>query len=124
MPKTPRQRLGDAYETKACEFLIDKGYTIVATNYRVYRVGEIDILAYHSLSDTLVCCEVKARHRQDYGLACEQVGTAKQKKLICTLEHFLMDNGKYDKSDVRFDVIAYDLASPDEMMWIVGAFLV
>lgn len=124
MAKTPKQQLGDVCEAQACQLLLDNGYEIVATNYRVHRVGEIDILAYHSLSDTLVCCEVKARSRQDYGLACEQVGVAKQKKLIHTLEYFLMDNPIYHKSNVRFDVIAYDLASPDETMWIVGAFLV
>lgn len=124
MARTPKQQLGDAYEKKACQLFYDNGYKIVATNYRVHRVGEIDIIAYHSLSDTLVCCEVKARSSQEYGLACEQVGKVKQQKLIQTLWHFLMNNEAYHKSDVRFDVMAIDLAvQSDEMTWIVGAFL-
>ncbi|MCR5609863.1 MAG: YraN family protein, partial [Lachnospiraceae bacterium] len=34
--------MGDIYEEKAAEYLINKGYSIVKRNYR-YKYGEIDI---------------------------------------------------------------------------------
>lgn len=123
--------IGDGYERQACRFLLTHGYEIVATNYMVARVGEIDILASTEHSDrhgrvwqVLVAVEVKAKKQAGYGQALEMVTLAKQRRIIKTMQNFLLNNPKYNQAEVRFDVMAFDIGTPQaEPTWVQSAFV-
>lgn len=125
--------LGKTAEALAAQFLIEQGYTLIAQNYRVAKVGEIDIIARKVFENrfgksvaTLVCVEVKARSNTTFGRAIEMVSVSQQKRLIKTMSHFLQTHSEYHNDDVRFDVIAIDVADSmaiTENDWVRGAFL-
>ncbi len=130
---TNTRHIGDVFERRAHQLLIDNGLHILASNYVVHRVGEIDIIAQQKIStrqgtlETLVCVEVRARRRSQFGQASSTISYAKQKRLISTMSHFISAHG-YDTMDVRFDVIAFDIMDDDyladySVTWIQGAFL-
>lgn len=114
------QAIGNHFEQQACQLLQEAGYVIVATNYRIPKVGEIDIIAY--ADGTLVAVEVKARRQSGFGMAVERVTLVKQKKIIRTMLYFLQDerHQRYANAYVRFDVIGFDKGVP---LWLQGAFL-
>ena len=94
-----RTALGSWGEELVSQHLKEKGYTIVALNYRC-RYGEIDIIA--SKQDLITCVEVKTRSKE-YFATSVVITTSKQKKIIKTAKLFLQ---KQNISDVscRFDV--------------------
>lgn len=128
---TTAKATGTYYEKQACQLLRQSGYTIIATNWIQAGIGEIDIIARQQRQlptgkqhFTLVCVEVKARRRTHYGQAVEQVTIAKQQKLIKTVECFLMANPQYNKDDIRFDVIGFEMIEGRmQTHWINHAFL-
>ncbi|WP_409227462.1 YraN family protein [Gudongella sp. SC589] len=91
-------RLG---EQLALDYLNNKGYSVLETNYR-NKIGEVDIIAYDK--DILAFIEVKTRMGTDYGYAYESVNSRKQKKIANTCLMYLQKNKLYDVQ-VRFDVI-------------------
>lgn len=88
-------------ESLAIEYLTDKGYVILETNYR-NRIGEVDIIAYDK--DVLVFVEVKTRLGSNYGYAFESVDSRKQKKIANTSLMYLQKSRMSDVQ-VRYDVI-------------------
>lgn len=114
------RKIGTAFEQQACELMVQAGYEIIATNYTIAKVGEIDIIAFGQ--GELVAVEVKARACSCFGSAIEQVTLAKQKKMSRTMLYFLQDDNHqlYKNASVRFDVIGFDGKT---MSWIQGAFL-
>jgi putative endonuclease len=58
-PPTAKKRLGTWGEDIACLYLEKKGYTLLARNWRLHQVGEMDIITKHG--DELVFVEVKTR---------------------------------------------------------------
>jgi putative endonuclease len=67
---TQKSQIGQIGENLACEYLRDKGYKIIARNYRK-PWGEIDIIA-KAPDKTLVFAEVKTL-RQAQGKLCENI---------------------------------------------------
>ena len=67
-------RLG---EGMALRHLQERGYEILATNYRK-RFGEVDIVA--RWRGTIVFVEVKTRHSRRYGVPQEAVDERKQRR--------------------------------------------
>lgn len=121
--------IGNAYEKQACQVLMAHGYKIVATNYTVAKIGEIDILATTERTDrqgkvwqVLVAVEVKARKQAGYGQDIEMVTLTKQQRIIKTMQYFLLDYPAYNEADVRFDVMAFEVGKtmPE---WVVSAFV-
>jgi putative endonuclease len=88
-------------ESLAIEYLTDKGYVILETNYR-NRIGEVDIIAYDK--DVLVFVEVKTRLGTNYGYAFESVDSRKQKKIANASLMYLQKNRMSDVQ-VRYDLI-------------------
>lgn len=110
--------------------MISQGYHIIATNYSVARVGEIDILAMTERIDrqgrawqVLVAVEVKARKSVGYGQAIEMVTLAKQRRIIKTMQYFLQNNPSYGQAEVRFDVLAFEIGTIAEPVWVQSAFI-
>lgn len=129
---TARQKGAD-FEQLACQFLTAQGLTVIATNYTVPKIGEIDLIATHDvvqknakIRPTLVFVEVKARAMSQFAQAVETVTPAKQRKLIKTAEHFLQMNENYSDFDCRFDVVAFQIDEWHRMSvdWRQGAFWV
>lgn len=87
-------------EVEASRYLRQKGYRIVAANYRC-RLGEIDIIAEN---EKYICfVEVKTRAENSRYSAADAVDFAKRKKLIASASLFLT---QYDgKKQPRFDVV-------------------
>jgi putative endonuclease len=94
--------LGFDKEHKALEALIEKGYSILETNYSS-RFGEIDIIAQKD--NCIVFIEVKYRSSKFCGLPQEAVTKAKQNKIIKTAVSYIVERNIKD-TDYRFDIIA------------------
>lgn len=92
---------GSASEDKACDFLRQEGYRVVARNWRT-REGELDIIARDG--DVLVFVEVKSRSRDDFGGPEAAVDRAKQRRLIAAARSFL--EATRCELPTRFDVVA------------------
>ncbi len=100
-----RKQTGRRGEELAAAYLVDKGYKIVAQNWRC-QTGELDIIA--GQGDTLVFVEVRTRSGPRFGTPEESVTPAKQARLIALAETYLYETGLVD-SAWRIDVVAVRL---------------
>lgn len=93
--------LGKIGEVKAAKFLKDKGYKILAVNFK-HAFGEIDIIARQKKQYVFV--EVKTKSNLDYGLPQEEITKIKQIRIKKgALEFLKLKRIKTD--EIRFDVI-------------------
>ncbi|MBU1049129.1 YraN family protein [Candidatus Bipolaricaulota bacterium] len=92
---------GDESEERACRFLKERGYRVVARNWRT-RKGEVDIIARDG--GVLVFVEVKARTSDGFGGAEAAVDHPKQVRLISAARAFLEKT--QCELPTRFDVVA------------------
>jgi len=94
--------LGKEGEKAAARYLIQNGYDVIKTNYRVAG-SEVDIIAQKG--DTLCFIEVKTRETDDYGQPEEFVDSRKRWRIIRAAKIF---TGKkvYEDFYVRFDIIS------------------
>lgn len=94
------RQTGSLGERAAANFLRDRGYEIIAVNYRT-RFGEIDIIATYL--DYIVFVEVKTRDENSIAQPREFVVKSKQQKIIKTALMYI----QYSDIDLqpRFDVI-------------------
>lgn len=92
--------IGQKGEQTAKEYLLQKGYEILATNFRFQR-AEIDIIAQHKR--TIVFVEVKTRS-SDFSAPEQAVHKPKQRLIQKAADEYLYQNGL--KNPVRFDIIA------------------
>ena len=102
---THRIRLGKWGEGVAVRFLQEKGYVLLATNYRC-RWGEVDIVAQEG--EELVFVEVRTRRGVEFGTPEESVPAAKARKLIATAQEFLQEHDQVN-AGWRIDLIAIRL---------------
>ncbi|MFV0539920.1 MAG: YraN family protein [Aestuariibaculum sp.] len=93
--------LGKKGEQLAVDFLIEKGYDIVACNYR-FGKAEVDIIA--QIQDTLAIVEVKTRSSTDFGNPQDFVKPKKIKLLVKAIDEYVTRNNL--DVEVRFDIIA------------------
>ncbi len=93
---------GKTGEELAAALLKDKGYKILARNYKT-KLGEIDIIA--SDRDTFCFVEVKTRHSDRFGLPQEAVPAFQQRQISTAALTYLKENNLLDKK-ARFDVIS------------------
>lgn len=100
--KSYPQELGFTSEAIACNYLKEKGYKILQTNYK-NKLGEIDIIAQEA--DTLVFVEVKSRLSTKFGLPREAINFYKQKKIKEVATVYLKQKKLFDNICVRFDCI-------------------
>ena len=91
---------GAAGEVLAARFLREKGYVVVASNFRC-RQGEIDIIATHKQYIAFV--EVKTRREGALYAPREAVTAAKQRRLLQTAAIYLSRSPQ--SLQPRFDVV-------------------
>ena len=85
---------GKLGEDKAKEFLLQKGFKILDTNFHYSRYGEIDIIA--KKSNIIYFVEVKYRTTNTYGMPFEAITKTKLEKIIsCARYYLLTSNVKY-----------------------------
>lgn len=114
-------QLGRAGEAYAKTYLENKGYQILAANYRC-QFGEIDLVAEESRE--LVFIEIKSRTGSAYGSGLESITTRKKQHILRTAWHYLELHHKshwpfrFDVMEVSFD---YD-GNPVQAELIQNAF--
>jgi len=118
MMQTPQQFTGKTYEKRACAYLEQQGLILVERNFSCRR-GEIDLIMRDKSS--IVFIEVRYRRHDRFGSAMESVNSHKQKRLILTAQHYLLQTGTPLNS--RFDVVAISGVEPEiSIEWIQNAF--
>lgn len=93
--------LGKKGEEIAVQFLIDKGYKVLETNWR-HRRAELDIIAKDG--EVLVFIEVKTRSSQYWGQP-ELAVTPKKERLMVDASGVYMEQIDH-QWEVRFDIIS------------------
>lgn len=109
---------GKRSEIIATDYLKEKGYKILETNYK-NKIGEIDIIAQDK--DYIVFVEVKARMSQAFGHPFEAIDERKQYKIHQVASLYLVQKRKYGKP-CRFDAISILGLENPEICHIIDAF--
>lgn len=98
--------LGRKFEKIATDFLIKRAFKIIETNYQT-RIGEIDIIALDQ-KNVWHFVEVKSKQLKSlFGLPEEAVNYKKQRKIIQTVEQYLMRRG-LEEIDISLDVLVIE----------------
>jgi len=100
--KNKRQSFGVMGETAAADYLLKHNYKILKRNFRIGRIGEIDIIAREN--EYICFIEVKTRTGLLFGLPCESV-TARKQERIKKLAHLFLCYNNLSNRDIRFDVV-------------------
>lgn len=98
---TNNKSKGNLGEAIACEYLVNKGYTILHTNWR-HKYWEVDIIALRN--KTLHFVEVKTRTNLNFGLPEESISEKKMNALKRAAIAYTEQNGNY--SLLQFDVVS------------------
>lgn len=103
-----RKNLGDAGERLAALFLEQRGYHILARNWRSpLRAGEMDLIAQDA--DGLAFVEVRTRRGDQMGTPEESLTPRKRARLIQVAQEFLAAHNEYADSAWRIDLVAIEL---------------
>jgi len=112
--------VGKNAEQLACDYLQERGLTLLQRNYRCRR-GELDLIMREG--DTTVFVEVRLRRPSAYVSAAASVDRRKQEKLIVAAQYYLLQHPAAARRPCRFDIIAI---TPDQgqyqIDWLVHAF--
>lgn len=99
---------GRAGEKLAMDFLKEKGFAVLETNWRNGRL-ELDIIARDG--GTLVFVEVKTRSSNLHGFPEDSVDASKQDRICNAAESYIEQNQW--QAEIRFDLISITLEGPD-----------
>lgn len=113
---SPAASRGRAAEALAARFLMDRGLTVVARNFRV-RGGEIDLVCRDGR--TLVFVEVRLRSRADFGGAGASITAAKRRRIVLAARHYL---ARCPDTDCRFDCVLLSGLDGSGIEWLRHAF--
>ncbi len=103
-----RKNLGDSGERIAAMFLEQRGYKIIARNWRSpTRIGELDLIAEDS--DGLVFVEVRMRRGDAMGTPEESLTFRKRQRLIQLAQEFLQAHAECAERAWRIDLVAIEL---------------
>ena len=106
---TRNQEIGKASEDFVAKYLEQRGSKILARNFAVHNVGEIDIICEYK--GKILVIEVKSRDsRERYGSPQEAVTKSKQQKIMrtaleyCKQNHIALERVSYFVAGVIHDV--------------------
>jgi putative endonuclease len=95
--------LGPRGEDVAAAWYAERGWRVLARNWRSGRQGELDVVA--TKAGVVAVCEVKARSSDAFGTPLEAVTPTKQARIRRLAAAYLAASG-VRASRVRFDVAA------------------
>jgi len=101
-------QLGQQGESIAQNFLSQKNYTILESNWRWHK-AEIDIIAQKN--HTLIFVEVKTRSSQKFGQPSEFISVKKQELMKDAAEAYIEQQN--ENSEIRFDIISIVINSKE-----------
>ncbi len=101
-----RKNLGESGERVAALFLEERGYKILARNFRT-RGGELDLIAEDA--DGLAFVEVRTRRGDALGAPEESLTISKRQKLLAMAQQFLQTYSEYADCAWRIDFVAIQL---------------
>jgi putative endonuclease len=104
------KKLGQWGEQVACQFLLKKGYNLVAKNYHIFG-GELDIIVQKNGILTFV--EVKTRSTQTFGTAAESLNHRKIQKLYRAILIYLEKEDVHHSSTGHYPLWQLDLIAID-----------
>ena len=117
MTSTSKHLLGGKQaELLAENYLKKQKLKLLEKNYRS-RYGEIDLI--FNDKGTIVFVEVRLRSNAQFASASESVDYYKQKKIIATAKHYLL---QHPDSACRFDLVVLDRLDIKRLDWIKSAF--
>jgi putative endonuclease len=93
----------DIWEIIAIKYLQKNGYDIIDTNFKFWRLWEIDIIA--KLDNLTVFFEVKYRENLRFWTPEEWVTKSKLRKFWKTIDYYCFKN-RVNHEFIRFDIIA------------------
>ncbi len=102
MESINRCSLGRMGEKIAADYLCRNNYIILDRNYRVGKMGELDIIAREL--EYICFIEVKTRRNTLFGMPSEAV-SIKKRNNIRRLAYAYLKNRNLIDCDVRFDVV-------------------
>jgi len=102
-----RQTTGALGEKLAAEYITQRGYRILTTNYRV-KEGEVDIIAMDG--DCLVFVEVRTKTSRFYGTPEESITPTKKAHLMAVASRYIEKLEKLP-ANWRIDVVAVEMDS-------------
>lgn len=114
-----KSEVGKLGEQLACDFLIKRGYKILARNWRSLRWGELDIVARDK--DCLVFVEVKTRSPGSLGQPFESVNYFKVKSLLRSAQNYKLQNPATPEQ-MRMDVVSIVLGTPPEIEYFENVY--
>ena len=100
-----RKKLGALGEKIAVEFLKERSYRILETNFRC-SLGEIDVIAQKE--DCLIFVEVRTRRSKEYGTPEESITPSKVERLIALAQTYLQTHENLPP-EWRIDVVVVEL---------------
>lgn len=92
---------GKRSEEMAADYLLKKGYEVLARNF-VFQKAEIDIIA--KISSVIVVVEVKSRATDVFLEPHEAVNKKKIKLLVNAADEFVKESNLQE--EIRFDIIS------------------
>ena len=92
---------GKQGELEAAQFLVSKGYEIIAKNYRQSH-AEIDLIVKKGIF--LVFVEVKTRTNLQYGMPEQAVSSHKVNLITRAANHYIFDTDW--QGQIRFDIVS------------------
>jgi putative endonuclease len=111
--RSARKRLGGAGERLAAAWLEDRGYRVLARNWRC-PYGELDLIVEHD--GELVFVEVKTRRGDRLGAPEEAITAAKRVHLVASVAAYRDATASPAEQPYRIDVIAVDLAPSGKLL--------
>ncbi len=109
---------GKEGEDLAADFLVNKGFEIVARNYR-HKHSEIDLIV--KKNDWLIFVEVKMRSSDAFGYPEDFVDYKKVKNIIYGAEEYTYQQNW--QGNVRYDIVSIrDIYGRKEIVHIEDAF--
>jgi putative endonuclease len=110
-------KAGSEGENLAAEFLRNKGFEILARNYR-YKHAEIDLIVRKE--NWLLFVEVKTRSSSSFGEPEAFVDTRKVAKILEGAEQYIYE--KDWNGNIRFDVVSVKTGMRPEIVHFEDAF--
>ena len=114
MNEIDRQKkiLGKKGDDIALNYLTEKGYELVARNYRFSRYGELDLVMKDG--NYLVFIEVRTKKNKLYGSPLETIDYDKRRQIEKMAQLFLVKEKLSQDTFCRFDAIGIILSNNNE----------